>query len=121
MKIRRQFPRASSLRRRAKHNVEPRRQLADTGVLDRREIDRDRLAGLWVGDAAVDEVAIVGPRPLDVALRRQQLLAPFADLEVDMRRAAGIGDRLDRAEIVFAARAGQETAEALEVGVALVA
>ena len=36
-------------------------------------------------------------------------------------RAAGVGDGLDRAEVVFAGRAGQEPAEALEVRVALVA
>ena len=40
---------------------------------------------------------------------------PRLDLEMDMTRAAGVGDRLDRAEIVFAGRAGEESPEALKV------
>ena len=56
---------------------------------------------------------------LDVALRRQQLLAGLLDLEVDVGRPARIGHRLDRAEVILAARTGQEPAEALEVGVAV--
>ena len=40
---------------------------------------------------------------------------------MDVRRAAGVGDGLDRAEVVLAGGAGQEPAEALEIRVALVA
>ena len=41
------------------------------------------------------------------------------ELEVDVGRAAGIGDRLHGAEVILAAGAGHEAAKALEVGVAL--
>src|SRR6185369_4665121 len=37
------------------------------------------------------------------------------DLVMDMRRAAGIGDGFDGAEIIFAGGSGQETAEPLEM------
>ena len=36
---------------------------------------------------------------------------------VDVRRAAGIRHRLDRAEVVLAARPGQESAKSLEIGI----
>ena len=56
---------------------------------------------------------------LDVALRGEILLAGPLELEVDVGRAAGIGHGLHGAEVVLAARAGEEAAEALEVGVAI--
>src|SRR5207237_4099982 len=39
--------------------------------------------------------------------------------DVDVRRAAGVGNRLDGPEVVFAGRTGREPAEALEVGIPL--
>ena len=60
------------------------------------------VALLGVADAAPDAVLVVAGMPLDVALRRQQVLAALLDLEVDVRRAAGVRHRLDGAEVVFA-------------------
>src|SRR5262249_11785064 len=57
---------------------------------------------------------------LDVALSDQQLLAATLDLEVAVRRPAGVGTRLDRAEVVLPGQAGEEPAESLEVLVLLV-
>ena len=68
----------------------------------------------------VDAVPRVARVALDVALGGEQLLPALLDLEVDVRRAAGVRDRLDGAEVVLAGRAGQEPAEALEVLVLLV-
>src|SRR5262249_9640239 len=110
-----------ALRRPAQNDVELGRQLADLGILHLGELDGDRLARLGIADAAVDAVLVVARLALDVALRREQLLALALDLEVDVRRAAGVGDRLEGAEVVLAAGAGQEAAEALEVLVALAA
>src|SRR5947207_9297225 len=56
---------------------------------------------------------------LDVALRGQGVFAFELHLEVDMRRAARIGDRLDRAEDVFARGAGDKAAEALKIPVSV--
>src|SRR5437016_4680866 len=52
-------------------------------------------------------------------LGRKQLSIASFDLDVDVRRAAGIRDRLDGAEAVLAALVGRSAAEALEIGVAL--
>src|SRR5206468_3347904 len=105
-------------RREAEDDVEVRRHLADPRLLDGGEGDEDRLARLGVADAAEDAVALVAGLALDVALRRQQLLAAALDLEVDVRRPPGVGDRLDRAEVVLALGPRQEAAEPLEVLVA---
>src|SRR5689334_19629120 len=57
---------------------------------------------------------------LDVALGDELLLALHLDRKMDVWRAAGVGDRFDRAENIFSGRAGEEAPEALKVLVALV-
>src|SRR5579859_7459111 len=104
----------SALRREAEDDVEPGRQFADPRVLHRGEVHQYGVARLGV-DGPEDAVLVVLRLALDVALRRQQLLAVALDLEMDVRRPAGIRDRLDRAEVVFAVGSGQEAAEALEI------
>ena len=74
------------------------------GIFERLEVDRHRLAGFGVADAAVDAVALVLRMALDVALRGEVRAARPLDLEMDVRRAAGVGDRLDGAEVVLARR-----------------
>src|SRR5437660_7944275 len=56
---------------------------------------------------------------LDVALRGEQFFSGPLDLEVNVRRTAGVGDRFDGAEIIFARGSGEKAAEALEVGIAV--
>ena len=58
----------------------------------------------------------------DHDLGREQLAASLLHLDVNVRGGpAGIGDGLDRAEVVLAGRPGREPAEALEVPVLLIA
>src|SRR5262245_27141289 len=96
-------------------DIELRRQLAEARILDRREIDRDQVTQLFVANAPPDAVAFVPRVPLDVALRRQGIFAFELDFEMDVRRAAGVGHRLDRAEQVLARRASYKSAEALKI------
>src|SRR5262249_39329340 len=107
--------------RAAEHYIEAGGQFADARVLDRGKVHDDGSAGFRVANAGVDEIALVGRLSFDIALRGQQVFCAFLDLEVDVGRAPGVLNRFDRAEIIFAARSGQEPAEALEIGVALVA
>ena len=55
---------------------------------------------------------------VDEQLRGIDATPVLTDAEVDVRRATGIGDRLDRAEIVLAGGVGQKPAIALEIAVA---
>src|SRR5204863_2205849 len=98
-------------------DVEAGRQLADLRLLHRREIDQDQLALERVAELAEDAVALVLGVAVDEDLRGEQLAAALLDLDVDVRRAAGVRHRLDGPEVVLAAGAGQEAAEALAVGV----
>ena len=76
--------------------------------------DRHQLARLPV-EALVEAVLRVLRMAGEVHLRGQALEPRPADREVDVRRAAGIGDRLDGAEAIAAVRRGGGRAEALEV------
>ena len=58
--------------------------------------------------------------PLDIALRDKLLLAGGRHGNMNMRRATGIGYRLDRAKTVLAGAAGQKATEALKMRVAFV-
>src|ERR1051326_7177180 len=108
----------SLLRCHAEDNIKIGRQLADLRLLDRVEVDRDGSSCLGVLDCLVDAILLVARIALDVALGREQLLAALLDLVVDVRRAAGVGDRLDRAEVIFTLAAREEPAKTLEVLVA---
>lgn len=57
---------------------------------------------------------------VDEQLRREDSFAVLAHADVNVWRAAGIGDRFNRAEVILALRVGQEAAVALEVFVAAV-
>lgn len=103
----------------AEHDVELGRELSGLGILERREVDRHRLASSCIANATVDAIAFVLRMAIDVALCDELAFVRPLDLEVDMRRAAGIGDGLHGAEIVFTVGAGHEATEALEIGVAL--
>src|SRR6266852_3350719 len=65
----------------AEHDVELRRQFADARLLHRGELEGDGLELLRVLDALVDPVFLVAGLALDVALRREQLLATLLDLD----------------------------------------
>src|SRR5262249_21338871 len=104
----------------SQHDVPPRGELADPGALDRGEVHAEARVPLGVAGPDLVElpVPLVAREDLDEALGRQQLLVPLPDPRVDVRRgAAPVGDRLDRPEVVFAGRAGQEAAISLEVRV----
>src|SRR5882672_775089 len=63
----------------------------------------DALALAWIaGGGAKDAVALVARLAGDIELAGQQAAAGRRDLDVDVRRAAGIGDGLERAETVAA-------------------
>src|SRR5262249_54543620 len=89
-----------SLWRDAKHDVEFCRHFANSRILHLLKIDGDRSAGLFLADAEIDAVAVVSVVALDVALRSQQFLAAFLDFEMNVRRAARVRHRFDRAEII---------------------
>ena len=75
-------------------------------------------AGAGAADAPEHEIARVHRMPGHVHLGRQAGESRGRDLEVDVRRARGIGDRLDGAEPVAPVRAGGRASEALETGIA---
>src|SRR6185437_11774274 len=105
----------SRLGRSPEHDVEAGGKLADLRFLDGFEIDDHRLASFLVANAAQDAVALVRRLALDVALGGELLLAFSLDGEMNVPRATGIERRFDRAKVILARRAGQKTAEALEV------
>ena len=79
----------------------------------------DALAPTRVADSiAKDAVALVARLAGDIELAGEQAADRRRDLEVDVRRAAGIGDRLQRAEAVAAVGLRQHAAIALEGRVA---
>src|SRR5262245_23979174 len=98
----RQTAHLSALRRESEHDVEARGQLAGVRLFNRREIDNHGLANFGIENALEDRVALVARVPLDITLRSEFLLAFHSDGEVNMRRAARVGNRLDGAEQVFA-------------------
>ncbi len=109
----------SRLRRVPDDEVELSRHFTHARLLDRGEVNGDRIAGFRIANAPPDPVLFVPRVPLDIALRGEELLGPLLDLVVNVGRAAGIRHGLDRAEVVFAGRAGQEAAESLKIPVAL--
>src|SRR5207248_654089 len=92
----------------AEDDIDPRGQLANPRARDWHEVRRDRLARLRVSNPAIDAVPIVARETFDVELGRQQLLAVLAELDMDVGCPPGIGDGLDRPEIILAGRAGEE-------------
>ena len=109
---------SSSLRRKSHHDVELCRQFSDARAFDGRKIHGDRGARLGIFDSLENTVALILRLALNVALRGPFLAALHFDREVNVPGAPGIKHRLDGAEIVFAAGAGEEAAKALEVLVA---
>ena len=100
----------------AEDDVEPRGQLADPRALKGGEFHRQPLAPLRRRGPPVDPVALVARVSLYEALRRELDFMVLPNFEVNVSgRPARIRDWLDRLEVVFAGRAGQETAEALEI------
>src|SRR5262249_46464896 len=93
-----------ALRREAEHDVEPRRQPTAARLLEGGAVDDDLVARRGVGNPSEDAVPLVARLALDVALGREQLLAPLLNLEVDVPGTAGVGDRFDGPEVVLAAR-----------------
>src|SRR5262249_45997971 len=90
-------------------------------AFERGEVNHYRLARLGVAYVSQHAVAGVLRMAFDVALSCE-FVAPFGlDGEMDVRRAAGVRDGLDRAEQVFSGRTGQEPSETLKVRVAFVA
>src|SRR5262249_23735515 len=81
------------------------------------KVDGDQLAVEDAADAAVDTIACIPRMAGDEELRGQQLAVAALDLEVDVRAAAGIGNRLDGAKAILALLVRGESAEALEVAV----
>src|SRR6266545_6230112 len=111
----------SGFGRQAHDDIEARGKFANARSFERGERDRNGVALLLVLDTFPDAVLLVAGMALDVALGDELLFALHLDREMNVRRAPGVRHRFDGAEEIFAGQAGQEPAEALEVGVALVA
>src|SRR5690606_2293715 len=103
--------RSSSLGRESEYDVELGIQFANLRTFERSEVDRYRVARLGIAHRTPNTVALVLRFALDVALRGELLALGHFHREVDVRRTAGVGHRLDRAEVILTARAGQESAE----------
>src|SRR6185369_5427970 len=84
----------SCFRREAEDDIEVGGKLAGLRLGDRGEVDNHGLLRLGIANAAEDAVALVLGMALDVTLGRELLLALHLDGEVDVRRAAGVGDGL---------------------------
>jgi hypothetical protein len=97
------------------HDVKASGQLAEARPFDRDKINNHRFASAWVSDSVQDAVARVPRLAFDVTLRRELLASLDVDGEVNVSRASGIDHRLDGAEVVFSAEAGQEAAKSLKV------
>src|SRR5437867_1802941 len=106
------------LRCESKHDVKSRGQLCNARVLERDKGHDDRSFCFGIADAVEDAVAFVLRFALDVTLCGPFLAALELEGKVNVPSATGIESRFDRAEIVFAAGAGQEPAKALKVRVA---
>src|SRR6516164_9398251 len=85
------------------------------------EADGDQLAIEDAADAAVNAVARVAGMAGDEELGGQELAVAALDLEMNVRAAAGIRNRLDGAEAILALLIRSESAKALEVAVAAAA
>src|SRR5262245_243722 len=83
------------------------------------ELDDDAVALALVTDAVEDAVARVQRLARDIQLSDERLATRRRYGEVNVRRAAGIGDRLYGAESVSALGIGQHAPAPLEGGVAL--
>ena len=111
--------RSSGRRCEAHHKIEAGGEFADTRAFNRREIHRDCGARFRIFDVHVDAVLFVLRLAFDVALRRPLVASLHFDGVMNVPRALRIQCGFDRAEIIFAGRAGQEAAKALEIRVAL--
>src|SRR5687767_1531484 len=102
----------------AQDDVEACGKLAELGILDELEIRQQRFAGPGVANRAKDAIAVVLGVAPDVKLGREQFPLAALQLHMYMRRAPGIGDRLDRPEAVSAVAGRYEASVALEALVA---
>ena len=100
------FCRVLRLRRQTQHDVEPGGQFPHARVFDRGEIDRQQVASFGIAHRHKHSVALIARVSLDIALRCEGLLLGNLDGDVNVGRPARVGHRLDRAEIVLAARSG---------------
>ena len=73
---------------------------------------------LCIANAAEHAIGFIFGMAFDVALGCEFFLAFDFDGKVNVRAAAGICDRFNRAKIVFTTTAGHEPSKPLEVGVA---
>src|SRR5688500_9870561 len=87
-------PTSLRLGRDPKHDVEPGGKLADLRALKRCEVDGYGVAFPALAEIAENAVPLVAGMAFDVALGCQQFLVALLDLVVNVRRTAGIGDRL---------------------------
>src|SRR5262249_39070587 len=101
----------------SKDDLEVSRELADPRLGNRLEVDQQQLAVDRVADAGEHAVSPALRVAVDEDLCGEQLAAPLLDFHVDVRRATGVGYRLDGAEVILALGAGGTAAEALKVRV----
>lgn len=83
------------------------RQFADLGILERLEIDKDEFPVERIADAAQHHVAFVLCVAADEDLGGEQFSVALLHLDVNVRCAPGVRDRLDGPEAVLAFRAAR--------------
>jgi hypothetical protein len=124
-KIRQELPRRVqallrklSLRSETQDNIELCREFTRVRILNRCEIDNNRLPRFGISYPFQNTIAFIFRFALDVALGRPFFVTFHFDGEMNVACAARIKDGLDRAEVVFAAGPSHESAKALEIGFA---
>jgi hypothetical protein len=99
-------------------DVELCREFSRARILDRSEVDDNRLTRFWIGYVFQDAVLLIPRLAFDVTLRRP-FIAPFHfDGEMNVAGTPRIKHRFDRAEIIFTAGPGHEPTKTLEIGFA---
>src|SRR5262249_37178166 len=106
-------------RRKAQHDVKACCQLVDARIANGCEFHNQRLASFTVADGVKNAVVGVAALAPNVALRGEVFAAANLDFEVNVWRSARIRNRLDSAEIIFAAGACKKAAKALKIRVAV--
>jgi hypothetical protein len=83
------------------------------------KLDKEHPPILEAGNRAEQRVMLVAGLACDVHLRGQQFYSGGPELEVDVRRAAGIGHGTDGPEPIAPSRVGDRPSVALEPGILL--
>ena len=106
------------LRGDAQDDVEIRAKFSDPRIGDRFEIDQQRFARRCIRDSSENSITFILCLTVDQHLGGADSFPVSTDRKMNVRCSSGIGDWLDGAKIVNAARIGKEASIALEIAIA---